>query len=675
MALKTLSTLSRSRVIMALRESFLALMPLFILIHLVGLTVDLVVLAQWTLPWDLLPWSRAVRVFAAQAWPLAFGLVLTIHLARAYEVDSVVSVVLVLCLLMVAAQTNEAFGSFKLRNGWVSLASMVLPLVSVKLLKLFAAWLPPVNTDVYSAISPALARTVSHMLPFSLSLGCLSVVMIVLPGEANALLGDWVRALPAEVVLFLAVLVVHLLWWLGLHGTVVWDMLTGSVLWHVKVDGDAKLADLLFGVVYAGGSGCSLALGLCLWWYLRDDRDRRVLRWALPFTVFNVNEPLLFGLPVVGERRLFLPFLLAPFLGAAVALMALKLGWISFDRSAYWMMPVGINAWYLSTDPWPMLMVQLLVMALAVAVYRPAVKAMARSQSMSESTRHLAEQLGVGPSQDPNAEGRYHESVRALRVSHRLAQEAMRLVAGGHLLLHYQPKLNAETGRVVGLEALLRLELPDGRVIAPGAFLPALERAGYGDMFDAWVLKQMSRDREHWQTLPFERPVAVNLTATSLGDPSAFEALVRQLQSTEAQTIEVELLESSLSTDPATVKANLTALRGRGVKILVDDFGVGYSNLSVFHHAAVDVVKIDRSLLQAIDNPRGEQLYREMCGTLMRLGYRLVAEGVETLAEMRFVVACGVHEVQGYWVSHPLKAQDVPGVVAALESRFAPSPT
>lgn len=665
-----LEKLPHGRFVMALRESFLALLPLFIVMTGVGFVADMVSWSQWPWTQGVLPGLRTVRIFLMYCWPLAIGLALTIHLSRAYEVDPVIAAVLVLGLLLVALQSNGEFESIKLRIAWVSLGAIFLPLLGVWMLRLFLSVMPTLDTHALTMISPALARTVVHIVPFVLSFAVLSTALIILPGELQSPLGEWVKSLPHGVVLAISVIVVNLLWWTGIHGAIAWDLLTGNALWEIQMGGGASLADLMYGLVYAGGSGCALALGLCLWWYLRDDRDRRVLRWALPFAVFNISEPLLFALPVVGQRRLLLPFVLAPLAGAAVALAAFHLGWVQFDRPVYWMMPFGLNAWAMSSNPWPILGVQGLIFAMAWALYRPFVRQLASTQSMTEVSQQLAAQLGVGPSQELNAEQRYAQSLATLQDSHSQAQEAMRLVERGSLMLYYQPKLAAQTGQVIGLEALLRLELPDGTVVAPGRFLPALERAGYGDMFDAWVIQQVNRDRAVWREQHFECAVAINLTAASLADDRAFETMLRELSGPAGAGLEVELLESSLASDPAKVKLHLEALRSRGGKVFVDDFGTGYANLSVFHNADVDAVKIDRSLLMAASEPRGAQLYREICGTLLRLGYRLVAEGVETVAEMMFVRSCGVHDLQGFWISRPLRAQDVPGSIAGIEARL-----
>lgn len=147
---------------MALRESFLALLPLFIVMTGVGFLADMVSWSQGQWPAGLVSSLRAVRVFLLYCWPLAIGLALTIHLARAYEVDPVIAAILVLSLLLVALQSNGEFESIKLRIGWVSLGAILLPLLGVWMLRLCLAVVPTLDTYALSMISPALARTVVH---------------------------------------------------------------------------------------------------------------------------------------------------------------------------------------------------------------------------------------------------------------------------------------------------------------------------------------------------------------------------------------------------------------------------------------------------------------------------------------------------------------------------------
>ena len=180
------------------------------------------------------------------------------------------------------------------------------------------------------------------------------------------------------------------------------------------------------------------------------------------------------------------------------------------------------------------------------------------------------------------------------------------------------------------------------------------------DLLDLWVVRQVADDLQRWNAAGFDTRVAINLSAATIGEDEAFSEILATMVKFKSLGLEAELLESSLIKEPELVRARLGRLREAGVKVYVDDFGTGYSNLTVFHSAEVDVVKLDRSLLEAAGKPRGAALYREVCGAMQRLGYEVMAEGVESQVESEFVSACGVALVQGWWVSRPLEAEAVP---------------
>ena len=280
--------------------------------------------------------------------------------------------------------------------------------------------------------------------------------------------------------------------------------------------------------------------------------------------------------------------------------------------------------------------------------------------------------MNLGPGLELFSEARFVKRQEAQHDWSRQAQAALKLLREGQLSMHYQPKLDVHTGRVLGFEALLRLQDAAGRAIAPQGFLPSLERVGFGDLLDLWVVRRVVEDMQRWHAQGVNVPVAMNLTAATLCNAESFARLMSTLSRLPPGQLQVELLESSLIDEPEQVRARLIDLRAAGVRVFVDDFGTGYSNLALFHSAEIDVVKVDRSLLVAATEARGERLYREICSTLHRLGYEVVAEGVETAAECDFVAQCGVSVIQGWWVGKPVPPEQVPEELSRLALRFAP---
>ena len=622
------------------------------------------------IPSGLAQLAGSLHLTVSLLWPLLLALVLSIRLARLYEVDPLISAILAVLLLLQQGQVLVAStgGSYRLA-GWGSMSAVVMPILSIWLMQAVKSWLPQFENPDLNSISPALSRTVSHLLPFTLSFAVLASVMHAMPSPETAPLGWLHEQLPDWMFLGLSAIVVNLCWWLGLDGGIAWDILTADALWRHMLLPGFRMGDLLYSFVYIGGCGGGMALTLALWRFCQRPEDRALLRWTTPFTVFNIGEPLIYGFPIVGRRALLLPFVLIPTLGTAIAyLVIVHWQWIEMRPGiSFWLLPVGTLPWVQTQTPWRALALILAQVGLAFFLYaRPIQRAMAELKSSGLSDE-LARALDVAPSPEVNAEQRFVQHVRLLRQQGDRAQQALRRVAIGELRLHYQPKMELQTGRLIGLEALLRLVDREGHAILPGEFLAPLETAGFGDMFDLWVVRQVLSDLQKWPHLPAHCRVSVNLSTSTLRDDDSIARIVDMVRGIAGTGLEFEVLESSLHQDPDRIRANLDRLRALGCSVAIDDFGTGYSNLAVMHALRPDTVKLDRSLLTLMSDARGQQLYREVCIAVRNMGSSLVSEGVEHADELAFVKDCGVFAVQGWFVGAAVPAEAVPSLPLVLQ--------
>lgn len=668
-----LNRLAQSRFVLCMRESFLSVLPVYLFLQLTGLLVVMLNALAPDLVLRIEPELLLLARFKLFCWPLVMMVSFTTHFARAYGIDPLYALMLVLTLTLLAFLGAPAGQSVVQTSAWLMLASFVLPLVSVMLLCKLIAWMPSFDLSSVARYSPALSKTVLHGLPFFLILIVLAWPAMLLSDLLAKPLLNLGDQIPVGLYLIVHVLCATFLWWMGISGSSVVRFLTGNyAVAHDAIPG-VSIDSLIYDFVVPGGCGASLALTFCLMWYQRKQKGPKIWRWALPLQTFNISEVLIFGLPVVGNVRLLKPFMLAPLLNAAlVYLVVVEFRMLPVQGSwqGHWMTPYGLNAWLIGSSTQGVLALQAAVMAMSVLVYRPFVKTWVQEGQLGEASWALVKRMNIGPGLEMFAEARFVKRHEAQTEWGLQAQAALRLLQTGTLCMHYQPKLNLKTGQVAGLEALLRLRLEDGSFVQPGRFMPALEQTGFGDLLDLWVVRQVAEDLQRWNAAGFVSKVAINLSAATIGNDDAFGEILAIMIKFKALGLEAELLESSLIKEPDLVRARLGRLREAGVKVYVDDFGTGYSNLTVFHSAEVDVVKLDRSLLEAAAQPRGADLYREVCGAMQRLGYEVMAEGVETPAEADFVVACGVCLIQGWWVSRPLQAEAVPTGVAAVSLRF-----
>ena len=236
-----------------------------------------------------------------------------------------------------------------------------------------------------------------------------------------------------------------------------------------------------------------------------------------------------------------------------------------------------------------------------------------------------------------------------------------RALAGGEFVLHYQPKIDLETGAMTGAEALIRWAHPERGLMLPKDFVPIAEDSGLIVPMGQWVLREACRQARAWID-EGRRPmaVAVNVSAVEFRDSHFLDNVRAVLRDShlDACYLEIELTERSLIQDAESATVALHALKDMGVQVAIDDFGTGYSNLSYLRQFPTSVLKIDRSFVHEISaDPVGTSIVCAVISMGKSLGHRVVAEGVETEAQLAFLQAQRCGEGQGYYFSRPLVAE------------------
>jgi diguanylate cyclase (GGDEF)-like protein len=238
----------------------------------------------------------------------------------------------------------------------------------------------------------------------------------------------------------------------------------------------------------------------------------------------------------------------------------------------------------------------------------------------------------------------------------RMQGELRRALERDELVLHYQPKIALADGRPCGVEALLRWQHPERGLLAPGEFLPVVERSGLIEPVTAWVLEHALADRERWLAAGADWPVSVNVSARNLESPDFLELVMRLLadSGTSPSELCLEVTETALAADAAVAARTLRGLAARGVTLSIDDFGMGYTCLAQLRSLPVTEIKIDRAFVGGLD-ARGED--RAIVRSLIELGHGLrcavVAEGVETPTTAVWLAAASCDAAQGYHYARP----------------------
>ncbi len=227
-------------------------------------------------------------------------------------------------------------------------------------------------------------------------------------------------------------------------------------------------------------------------------------------------------------------------------------------------------------------------------------------------------------------------------------------------VLHYQPKVNLDTGEITGVEALIRWRQPDRSLMPPIQFVPVAEDCGLIVQIGRWVMREACRQARGWQDagLPFKR-VSVNVSAVEFRDKGFVESVRTILSETglEAHYLDLELTEGVLMEDAESTGAVLQELKTMGVHFAVDDFGTGYSSLSYLQQFPIDVLKIDQSFIRRITiNPEDSPIVSAIIDMGKNLRLSVVAEGVETQEQLAFLQAHHCAEGQGFLFSRPVAA-------------------
>ena len=269
--------------------------------------------------------------------------------------------------------------------------------------------------------------------------------------------------------------------------------------------------------------------------------------------------------------------------------------------------------------------------------------------------------------------GRYQFFADAMQEEaqsrHALEWALRRAVERSEFELVYQPQICLRTSRVIGVEALLRWASPTRGRLTPYHFIAGLEEFGLINEVGEWVLQTACEQVRRWHAADFEpMRMSVNVSAQQFEDPMLIDKIRGALKETRLppQFLEIELTESCLMADPAQAGALLREIRDVGVRVAIDDFGTGYSSLTYLHDFPLNALKIDKNFVQSVEsNERGGPIANMIVGLGKNLGLDVIAEGVETEAQLEYLRKQGCDIAQGYLYARPESPEDLTPWLAA----------
>jgi diguanylate cyclase (GGDEF)-like protein len=282
-----------------------------------------------------------------------------------------------------------------------------------------------------------------------------------------------------------------------------------------------------------------------------------------------------------------------------------------------------------------------------------------------DSPAQLLQDVGVAAARAKASGARVHRfagtNEHALDPQHDLTRDLGQAIGQGQLRLEYQPQIDLKRGRPVGFEALLRWHHPTLGEIDPEVFVEVAEASGQIGRIGKWALAQACAAAAAWPAEPLAPlRVAVNLSAAQTAGDDLPRVVARALESSglAAARLELELTERSVLDRPRVIGA-LTRLRALGVRLALDDFGMGFASLRHLGSLPLDTLKIDRSFVASLASTPGHAIVQSVIELAHRMGLRVVAEGVESESQLAILRGLGCDEVQGHVLGRPLAAADV----------------
>jgi diguanylate cyclase (GGDEF)-like protein/PAS domain S-box-containing protein len=270
---------------------------------------------------------------------------------------------------------------------------------------------------------------------------------------------------------------------------------------------------------------------------------------------------------------------------------------------------------------------------------------------------------------------RYHifdaEQDRSARGHHESLERIRQALKAGEFVLHYQPKVNARSGALIGAEALIRWQHPDNGLLLPAVFLPVIEDHPLAVELGDWVIFSALAQISSWQAAGFCIPVSVNVGARQLQQSDFVDRLRSQLAAhpdLAAGALQLEVLESCALHDLARVSQVIEACRTIGVLFALDDFGAGYSSLTYLKRLPVAELKIDQSFVRGmLDDPDDLAILDGVINLAGSFGRQVIAEGVESVAHGKLLLQLGCLRMQGYGIARPMPAGELRGWAASWQ--------
>jgi lactose/cellobiose-specific phosphotransferase system IIC component len=458
----------------------------------------------------------------------------------------------------------------------------------------------------------------------------------------------------------LATLINQIFWYLGVHGGYILDTYARDFFDFTQLAYSENFASrpLLNNFVLLGGAGATMSLLIAIALVVKEGQQRKIAQISILPSIFNINEPVLYGLPLVLNPSYLFPFIGIPVLFSVITVLSVQLGFLVFlPISIPWTTPPIISGW-LITGSWHGALFQFTEIVIGTMLYIPFVKKAEKKRLLlqKESFAKAAKVIQTNEQKITVSARQDHIGL----IARGLLTELKYDLQHNKLSLAYQPKHDIK-GQIVGVEALLRWKHERHGNLPPLLAVNLAEENNEINRLGAWVIENACACTARWKALGCNINMAINISPLQLLDKELPTLISNTLQkySLAPQDIELEITESHTIYDTPTVNETLSKLSNMGIRLAMDDFGMGHSSLLYMRRFKVHTLKIDGSLtLDVLKNEANSNIIHTIAELGRSQQIDIVAEYVETIEQRERLVELGCTIFQGYYHSKALSEKD-----------------
>ncbi|WP_348028518.1 EAL domain-containing protein [Rhodoferax sp.] len=684
----------------AIREAYVALLPLTVF----GVMANTVALIPYSpyVQWMTTHWGPGWQASTLRIFDATLGLMglmaamviaaRTTALSQAHDrrvERSTIAVAAVAASAFLLVVLRQPF-DFQVLGYASALQSILVGVAVAELMRLLGRWLPKHTrmggVDGGISLQNALHMTGTAALTLLALWLAHGLWQALFDGVLGPLLGrlwqGFLRQQPGgDVLNFGMVLLNQLLWMVGING--------GQYLYAVSsASGLVASADVLYSshlispaflnaFVHTGGAGATWGLIIYCITQGKDPSLRRLAWYSVLPAMLNMNELLLFGIPLVLSRTLLLPFIAAPLLSCLIATCAHTLLGMPLDGlRVIWSVPVFISG-YVMTGGWSGVAVQALCLLSSTLVYAPFVRQL-ETRRIQRNRGYFKSALEVLMSTEFEAHADTLDRADSVgEVARCLVRDFQADLGSSRVTLAYQPQHDAQ-GRVVGVEALLRWTHATHGPIPTAALINVAEECELIHHIGTWVVQRACEDLAAWQKAGYSGfTVSVNMSPVQLHSTTWVQTVRDALRThgIHSKDLDIEITEGRTLTNTAQADKTLAELQAMGLSLSMDDFGMGCTSLLYMHRFKVYAIKLDGVLTRnVLHNPVDQDIIRCVCRLGHSQGVHVVAEFVETTAQRDLLQALGCDFFQGWLYSPAMPADQIPAYLDAWHTATPTAP-